>query len=61
MSLKSFHILFIILAILLSMGCAWWSFSNGVALGFGVGSCAVAFGLVIYGYFFLKKARKLIL
>jgi len=61
MSLKSFHILFIILAILLSMGCAWWSFSNGVAFGFGLGSCAVAVGLVIYGYFFLKKARKLIL
>jgi hypothetical protein len=61
MSLKSFHILFILLAILLALGCAWWSFANGVAFAFGVGSCAVALGLTVYGYFFLKKARKLIL
>lgn len=61
MSLRSFHILFIFLAILLCVGCAWWSFSNGVAFVFGVGCCAVALGLAIYGYFFVRKARNLIL
>jgi len=61
MSLRAFHIFFIFLAIVLSLVCSWWSFSNGVALPFGIGSVVVAVGLTIYGFFFIKKARKLIL
>ncbi len=60
MSLKGFHILFICLSILLAAGCAVWSFVNGVALAFGVVSCATAVALVIYGIYFLRKSRKLI-
>ncbi len=60
MSLKAFHILFILLAILLASGCAAWAFVNGVELYFGVGSVVVAVGLVAYGVWFLKKSRHII-
>ena len=61
MSLRSFHILFILLAILMSAGCAWWAFANGVTPAFGVACVLVAVGLVVYGIFFFKKSKKLIL
>ena len=61
MSLRSFHILFILLAILMSAGCAWWSFANGAAPAFGVACVVAAVGLIIYGIYFLKKTKKLIL
>ncbi len=61
MSLRAFHILFILLSILMSAGCAWWAFANGVAPAFGVACALTAVGLVIYGVYFLKKTRKLIL
>lgn len=61
MSLRAFHILFIFLAIVLSLVCAWWSFSYGVALPFGIGCVVTAVALTVYGFFFIKKARKLIL
>jgi hypothetical protein len=60
MSLKGFHILFIFLSILLAAGCAVWSFGNGVALPFGIASCVIAVALVMYGIFFIRKTRKLI-
>ena len=60
MSLKAFHILFIIFAILLAVGCAVWSFVNHAALAFGIASAVVAVVLVVYGVFFLKKSRKII-
>jgi hypothetical protein len=61
MSLRAFHILFILLAILMSIGCAVWSFANGAAPAFGVACVVAAIGLVIYAIYFLKKTRKLIL
>jgi len=61
MSLRAFHILFIVLAILMSAGCAWWSFVNGAAPAFGIGCAVAAVGLIIYAIFFLKKTKKLIL
>lgn len=61
MSLKGFHIFFIVLSVLLAAGCAVWSFSNGVAIPFGVASSGVAVALVIYGFSFIRKTRKLIL
>jgi hypothetical protein len=60
MSLKSFHVFFIALSILLTAGCAAWAFANGVTGGFGPGCAVVAVALVIYGIFFLKKARRII-
>ena len=61
MSLRAFHILFIILSALLAGGCAWWAFANGAGLAFGFISAAIAVSLIIYGVYFLKKTRKLIL
>ncbi|HEX5176167.1 MAG TPA: hypothetical protein VFV83_04005 [Chthoniobacteraceae bacterium] len=60
MSLKAFHIIFILLAIGLSVVCAAWSFGNAVAIPFGVCSLAVAVTLVIYGIWFIRKSRRII-
>ena len=61
MSLKAFHIIFIFLTILLAAGCAAWSFIHEVEPAFGVSSAGVAVGLVIYGVWFLRKTRKIII
>ena len=61
MSLKAFHILFILLATLLAAGCAWWAFANQVGNGVGITASLVAVALAIYGVYFVKKARRLIL
>ena len=61
MSLRGFHILFIFLAILMSAGCAWWGFANGVTPAFGAVCAVAAVGLAVYGIFFLKKSKNLIL
>jgi uncharacterized membrane protein YfbV (UPF0208 family) len=60
MSLKAFHIIFIILAVLLAAGCAAWSYFNHAAAGFGIISAIVAVSLVVYGIWFLKKSRSII-
>ena len=60
MSLKAFHILFIALATLLAAGCAWWAFSNSITT-FGAASAVTAVALFIYGIYFVKKSRKIIL
>ena len=61
MSLKAFHIFFIILAILLAAGCAAWGFVNGMAAAFSFTCAGLAGALAIYGIYFVKKSRKLIL
>ena len=61
MSLKAFHIFFIVLAILLAAGCAAWGFMNGLVPAFGYTCVGLAVALLIYGGYFLKKSRKLIL
>jgi hypothetical protein len=60
MSLKAFHVIFIILATLLAAGCALWAYVNQAAAAFGIISAIVAVTLVIYGIWFLKKSRKII-
>ncbi len=61
MSLKGFHIFFIVIAILLAAGCAAWGFVNSMAPAFGIICSGIAAALLLYGIFFLKKTRKLIL
>ena len=61
MSLKAFHIFFIVLAVLLSAGCAAWGFASGMAPAFGLTCSGLAAALLIYGVWFVKKSRKLIL
>jgi hypothetical protein len=61
MSLRAFHILFIVITILLAAGCAAWGFANGVAPAFGIICAAISVALFTYGAYFFKKSRKLIL
>ena len=61
MSLRAFHILFIVLSIVLAAGCAAWAFSNGVSAVFGAVSALAAVGLSVYFVYFLKKSRGIIL
>lgn len=60
MSLKSFHIFFITLAVLLSVGCSMWGFLLGNSPIFAAACAVVALGLVVYGILFVKKARGII-
>lgn len=64
MSLKAFHLVFIIASILLAFGFAAWSLMNyrspsGSAsdLAIGLGSLAVGLGLIGYEIYFLKKLK----
>ena len=58
MSLKWFHIVFITLSMLLSVGFGVWGLFNERVL-LGVISLAASAGLVVYGNYFLGKAKKL--
>ncbi len=60
MSLKVFHVFFILLTIVLAAGCAVWAYVNQTAAAFGIGSAMTAVALVLYGLWFLKKSRKII-
>lgn len=67
MSLRGFHIVFITLTTLLSVFLALWAFlwapaDPGLATPvLGVVGIAGTIGLPIYGVYFYRKARKLIL
>jgi uncharacterized membrane protein SirB2 len=60
MSLRGFHILFITLSILLALLCAVWAFDNSIDKRVGFSSVAAAVGLLIYGVWFLKKTKNII-
>jgi len=60
MSLKSFHIFFITLSVLLAALCSVWGFWAGTMPVFASASAVVAVGLVIYGVLFIRKARGII-
>jgi hypothetical protein len=58
MTLKWFHVAFITLSMLLTVGVGVWGlFNNFVALG--VISLAASAALCVYGPYFLRKARQL--
>jgi hypothetical protein len=66
MSLKAFHIVFITAATLLAIGFGFWAITqyrvgagSGADLGLGIGSFAVAGGLLWYGKYFLRKLRNI--
>ena len=65
MSLKAFHIFFISLSIVLSIGVGSWGVSNYLGEG-GTGSlvlgivfCLTGLALVIYGRGFLRKMKEI--
>ncbi len=58
MSLKWFHVMFISLSTLVSLGFGVWGlFNQQIALG--VASLAASAALVVYGNYFLAKVRAL--
>ena len=65
MSLKVFHVFFIFLAVLCTLGFAAWAFtaaevSSSLKVAGGV-SGLIAVALTVYGYWFVtKKARTII-
>ena len=61
MSLKIFHICFILLSAALCAGVSWWCFENGVTKTIGWSFATAAAILPVYGAWFLWHTRKLIL
>ncbi|MFL6514630.1 MAG: hypothetical protein ACJ8M1_06350 [Chthoniobacterales bacterium] len=65
MSLKAFHIIFIVFSTLLAIGvgswCVWVNLVEGVQiyLAGAIASFACAVGLVIYGFWFYRKMKRL--
>jgi hypothetical protein len=64
MSLKAFHLVFIVAAILLAVGFGVWSLMNYASpagrpadLWVGAGSLVVALALIGYERYFLKKFK----
>ncbi len=67
MSLRGFHFFFIAVSILLSAGLGVFGFNSYqqnqelASLLFGVGSAIASVGLIVYGFWFSRKTRKIIL
>jgi hypothetical protein len=65
MSLKGFHIVFIVFSTLLALGvggwCIWVDLVEGapIYLAGAIGSFAAAVALVIYGVWFYRKMKRL--
>lgn len=59
MSLKIFHVIFVIVSTALAGLCAWWAFKNQMTT-FGVASAFAGLLLVAYGFWFLQKSKKII-
>ena len=66
MSLKAFHIIFVIVSTLLMAGLAVWGFrryfspeGSPVDLAWGIGSSVATIALLVYGRYFLKKLKKI--
>ena len=57
MSLKWFHIVFITLSMLLSLGVGVWGLMNQQPV-LGAASLAGSAGLCVYGNYFLGKVRR---
>jgi hypothetical protein len=58
MSLKAFHLIFVILLTALSFGCAAWAFQAG-SVFLGVAGIAAGVLVIVYGAYFLKKLKKI--
>lgn len=63
MSLKSFHVFFVVVSTLLALLCGVWAVREHLHTGsagmlaFGVGSFVAAVALVFYGLWFLRKLK----
>ncbi len=63
MSLKAFHIVFVVACVMLSLGFAYWAISeyrtthDAALLVCGILSIVGAGGMLVYGKWFLHKLR----
>ncbi len=63
MSLKAFHLVFVIVVLLLSVGVGAWGLrvqtfeGQGWPLQLGIASLVLALGTAVYGVWFLKKLK----
>ena len=63
MSLKSFHIVFVVASVLLTAGFGYWSLQtfqqsgDGLMLTLSLTSFVAAAGLLFYGVWFLRKLK----
>lgn len=58
MSLKAFHLIFVTMLTMLSLGFTAWAFFSGRII-FGAIGIVVAALVVVYGVYFLKKLKKI--
>jgi hypothetical protein len=61
MSLRGFHIFFISLVTLFSFGTSAAVFGLGYNPAFGIGIAIFGLAVIVYGIWFIRKSRKLIL
>lgn len=65
MSLKAFHIVFIVFSTLLALGtgvwCVWVDLLEGapIYIAGAIGSLVVAIALMVYGFWFYRKMKRL--
>ena len=63
MSLRTFHVIFIVCSIILAIGFGYWAINNfqqqqsPAYLWTAMTSFFAAIGLIVYEYFFLKKVK----
>jgi len=63
MSLRTFHVIFIVCSIIVTIGFGWWAISNfrqhqaPAYLWTGIAAFIAAGGLIVYEYSFLKKVK----
>lgn len=63
MSLKSFHVFFVIVSVLCALGFGAWSVADyertgkGASMAFAAGGFVAAAALVFYGFWFLRKLK----
>lgn len=63
MSLKAFHVFFMVVCTVFLAGFAWWGLNDGlhggsaVNLAMGAGSAAGCIGLAFYSRWFIRKTK----
>jgi hypothetical protein len=60
MSLKAFHLVFILVSIFFSAGMAFWAFKTGASEGLGWGSSVASLLMAIYCVRFVVKSKSII-
>lgn len=59
MSLKAFHVVFVVFSLGITIGFGLWALKTNPAYkGWGIASFVAAAGLLVYGVTFLQKLRK---